>query len=862
MRIEEVITRFDNVVEVARGTEYKATCPCHNDKKQSLYIGKGDKGNIVIHCFADCPTDDVLNAVGLRYSDIANADSEPKKSYTGFDFRNVVATYDYGNGTRKLRDRNKNFIWQHRDNDKWVSGRGKASHVPYIKGNESDTVYIVEGEKDTENLSALGLYCASSENGAGKNSNGKKWFPEYNALFTGKDVRIIPDNDSTGANFARIVANELVGVSKSVKIFDLATVYPELPEKGDISDVIQALGADATRSILATLEDSTNIYVATEDVETEEENSARSKTKLPRPYMLKDKCLYMTVIDKKGNESVSRLLNGWVETKSVVTQDDGADQEDRVYLTFHGNNGRDTEGETTIKDLYNGNYFPIFGIEARPAVGSNKRAYITDSILAQADNAPHKVTYLHTGWRIIDGKYDFLTAHGALLHDNVNVALQGIDKQYYFPEEPSPERYKTFQRLLNLASERIIYPLLSFTFLCPLNEPLRKVGREPRTVLWIQGVTQSGKTTLASFFLNFFGEEWHTDSLHNFRSTANSLEKTGFLLADVLTVVDDLFPAVSRIEANKMASVSQNLIRSYGDRTGRGRMRADGTQQTVYAPRGNLLCTGEDFPNMGQSGTARTLIIELKKGDTDTETMYYLKEHTADLAGVMKDYLLWLAPQMPTLPKKLLARYSELIKRANGLGYGRTAEAIAHLQLSFEMLLVFLTETKHIELDTETEERFRNDAWDVFTDLMQEQQDRISEDKPSKLFVDALREMLTTEQYIVEDLTKVGIDETICNGDRFLGYRDSDYYYLLPRVVFRAVVTFYNQSGINFPLTSTMLYKHLKEENLIAVGKDQTTRNKNLHGKNVKCLWVYRSVIDAPEGERRQSDDIDFDSPL
>lgn len=51
------------------GTRFTSKCPAHDDSSPSLSVGTGDTG-IVIKCFAGCPTDTILNAIGLEYSDL------------------------------------------------------------------------------------------------------------------------------------------------------------------------------------------------------------------------------------------------------------------------------------------------------------------------------------------------------------------------------------------------------------------------------------------------------------------------------------------------------------------------------------------------------------------------------------------------------------------------------------------------------------------------------------------------------------------------------------------------------------------------------------------------------------------------
>jgi hypothetical protein len=88
--------------------------------------------------------------------------------------------------------------------------------------------FIVEGEKDADNLAAIGFVATTNPGGAGK------WRPEYAEFFKGRGVVILPDNDEAGREHADDVRASLAGIAKSVCILDL----PGLDAKGDVSDWI------------------------------------------------------------------------------------------------------------------------------------------------------------------------------------------------------------------------------------------------------------------------------------------------------------------------------------------------------------------------------------------------------------------------------------------------------------------------------------------------------------------------------------------------------------------------------------------------------------------------------------------------
>ena len=144
MNLQEVLSHFDGVKR-RNENEYMARCPCHDDKKQSLCIGNGEKG-VVLKCQAGCDTRAILDRVGLKPADLffeKKQNSRPQ----------VTATYQYPNGVQKLRRSDKSFTWRRPDGKGgWIYNRKGVPHSLYIAGEVSKDVAIVEGEKDADNL--------------------------------------------------------------------------------------------------------------------------------------------------------------------------------------------------------------------------------------------------------------------------------------------------------------------------------------------------------------------------------------------------------------------------------------------------------------------------------------------------------------------------------------------------------------------------------------------------------------------------------------------------------------------------------------------------------------------------------------
>lgn len=87
-------------------------------------------------------------------------------------------------------------------------------------------VFVVEGEKDADRLTRLGLVATCNAGGAGK------WKDEHSRQIAGARVAIVPDNDEAGRDHAESVGRALLGHCDDVRLVDLDLVKA----KADISD--------------------------------------------------------------------------------------------------------------------------------------------------------------------------------------------------------------------------------------------------------------------------------------------------------------------------------------------------------------------------------------------------------------------------------------------------------------------------------------------------------------------------------------------------------------------------------------------------------------------------------------------------
>src|SRR5262249_52399322 len=144
--------------------------PTHGagDQRPSLSTSEG-QDRILIKCHTGCTAEQIMAALGLRLSDLFfNKRASMRRGDEAHG--RMVRTYDYTDETGKLlfqvcRYDPKDFR-QRRPNGQggWLSSvkgvRRVLYHLPQLAGQSR--AFFVEGEKDADNLAALGLVSTTS----------------------------------------------------------------------------------------------------------------------------------------------------------------------------------------------------------------------------------------------------------------------------------------------------------------------------------------------------------------------------------------------------------------------------------------------------------------------------------------------------------------------------------------------------------------------------------------------------------------------------------------------------------------------------------------------------------------------------
>lgn len=569
------------------------------------------------------------------------------------------------------------------------------------------------------------------------------------------------------------------------------------------------------------------------------------------PYFERGNSLYMHTDTKQG-KAESKLCNFVPYIESEKSVDDGAVTETRLVLSGKHSDGSVLPSiEISASELSNFNWLiEKWGAKCIISVGQSKKDNLRCYIQMTSQLAEHMTEYHVTGWKEIDGEWQYLMPGD----EKLNVVLNGKLQHYRGQNTYDVEDLLTVQYLREHppAPDHVIQPLIAFTFLSPLCEFLKRAHCMPKFVLFLTGRTGTRKSTLAALFLSFFGNFSSPDLPMSFRDTANSIIANAFTLKDVLTCIDDFYPS-DNAEMKKLNATAQTVMRAYGDRTGRARLRSDSTLMESRPPQGNAIITGELSPDIGESGTARYFALELKEGDVDLSYLTLCQNDAQNGAyrRTMYAYTQWLKRRYlqdddhaTTLREELEKLYKQFRSDYlchNLTCHGRLPETVASLMIGMRFFLQFLKEIgviKQEELDFNLNE-FRK----LLYALADIQSRNVEHDKPVNIFIRKLYSLIEGGKVLITERSRPKEFDPFPPG--YIGCQDDDYYYLNKELAHSAVKKLCGEQGESFPLSAKALVKALAEEGLIKTTPSGNTVSLRYCERNLRYMALDKQKAQA-----------------
>ena len=506
MNLKEASTYFDGVTRF-KDNSFQCKCPVHHDHTASMTVSKGKKG-ILIHCHAGCETKSILEAVGLRESDLFYDSNVTKVKQDWKDRlehskrKKIVEIYNYVDQNGKYlyskirfeKDENgkKEMLYGVLNKEKdWFQYGLKGKHktlynLPEIReaAAQKRTIYYVEGEKDVETLRGLGLIATT----AGSSGDWRRFFSKY---FSGADVVLLPDNDEAGEKLTTRIISDLIGVVNSIKV-----VKTSERNHGDVTDYFQ----DGY-----TIEDFNKLVRETEFIPQNQGKDVDKPTKKKAiPQWIKEKVAELGPeinysYDDRGNgdlfadvfKDVCRFnstakcwccYNGkfWEEDRAELIAAENAKMLQDALLIY----------ATTIEDYKEREEYGKHVMKiGRQQVRKNMIYDARSKYPVKAEQFDqHKELF-----NCKNGTYNLET--GVLQKHNPNDYISKISNVYYDPAAKSTEIPKTMNTILQGNKENIEYIQKIFGM------ALSGITNEEKLFLLYGATTRNGKSTIVETYL-------------------------------------------------------------------------------------------------------------------------------------------------------------------------------------------------------------------------------------------------------------------------------------------------------------------------------------------------------------------------
>lgn len=576
------------------------------------------------------------------------------------------------------------------------------------------------------------------------------------------------------------------------------------------------------------------------------------------PYYAMDGCLYEEVI-RNGKTFMVKLCDYLPVLRSEITYDDGTDRKKVFEVSAkHASGVTLPTTKVTAEDMKSMTWLlDKWGALGSYSPAGNTANHIRHAILMTKGEIDFRTIYSQTGWRQIDGEWFFLMPQE---DSTFTVELQGKLRSYQFSKCCSDDDLIYLTAMLDegFLPQRLMLPLLAFTFLAPLNNFMRLANHEPRFIANLVGKTGARKSSSAAVFLSFFGNFNASNMPNSFHDTANSILANIYYTKDILTCVDDLHPN-GRYGDAEMKSIAQNLSRYYGDRTGRSRLTPRGEYIPGKPPTGLCLTTSEYAPAITQSGLARYFILEMKENVVNLNLLSEYQKLAEDgiLNGIMRSYVEWIKEKYldsaDEFVKKLSALFnsyrSEMMKVLCERGivfHNRVPEMLACLKIGLDLLLDFLCDKGQIGRGDI--ENYRSVFDEILIENIRRSSSLVENENISFQFCEKLISLLDSGRC---SLNPIGSDDDI-GRKGFIGYEDSEHYYLIMDAALSEINRLSKELGDSFSVGRNNLIQELVEDKIIVPRGKRNTSSVRVS----KTRKLSLAILDRKEIDKRLYGDV------
>ena len=188
----------------------------------------------------------------------------------------------------------------------------------------------------------------------------------------------------------------------------------------------------------------------------------------------------------------------------------------------------------------------------------------------------------------------------------------------------------------------------------------------------------------------------------NWSSTGNAIEKKAAIAKDAMFVVDDFVARGTQSDVARMHRDAERVLRSQGNQSGRDRMTSTTELRCANVPKGMICSTGEDLPN-GHSLQARLVIINMKKGSTNTGVLSQIQDYakTGDLAQLNANFIRWIAAAADdgVIEQYFIDALSSCAEQLPTEGHARTRDNLSQMLVGMWIYLQYAIDVGIMNLE-------------------------------------------------------------------------------------------------------------------------------------------------------------------
>lgn len=459
---------------------------------------------------------------------------------------------------------------------------------------------------------------------------------------------------------------------------------------------------------------------------------------------------------------------------------------------------------------------------------------------------PVKRCYTNAGWQLIDGRHVYV-------HNTMNIANSEIITNLNLPLDKRFDSRQLAGIWYNAQSlykgSDIISVLLLFSLLGVSYKIFEEAGFPIHFLLFINGKTGSLKTSLSKVLYTQLAEEKYRNNPRRIDAdTVASLERALVLSGrDTVTLIDDYAPAKSLQKKNEMANKLECIVRMVGDGSTKSRSNVTLEDCRGEGVRGVVVLTGE-LRGSGLSSNLRCLYCEVEKELVDLHMLSWFQENKYAYTTLIQHFVYYLSDKWNRYVSYIAEQYELKRKKAEPLLRSRRLiDTLAALWITADIMEQFMLE--RCEPSTGIHDSFELMRENVVSVVVRSE--LLSEDEnPALIFMRALETLLSNNKLLLKS-------ERLLAGDiaGYAGFRDGNFLYLLPDVVYEAVSSWLRKGGVYLGLDLNQLGNVLCNEGYAV--STSNGANKKLYyarieiekGNKVKFIKIPKAVLQKLQDE-------------